>query len=724
MSRNENKNQGRFQEPNSNLGAEEDDFLEFEPFPDVEVEAGPRTLPSGALQVEHVDMNWKTNAQVHHTYMYNTNLLVVRRGTEFLVTVTFNQPLTQQDTFKLEFLIGSDPAAHKCSRVSVEFGPNAHQSTANCWLGNIIESQGNSVTLGITPTPTAIVGKFRTYVAIRDQNGWQITKRNSSTDLYLLFNPWSPEDSVFLNNDSARFEYVLNDTGVIYQGTVDAVSQRYWSYGQFEQGVLDACIYILDACHMPISERGNVVKVIRQGSSIINAQDDNGVLVGNWSDNYTGGTAPTSWTGSANILLKYVQTGMSVCYAQCWVFAGVFNTFLRSLGIPARVITNFSSAHDNTGNLKIDLIFKMDGTPDRRNTRDSIWNYHCWNEVYMVRHDLPAKYGGWQVVDATPQETSDGYYRCGPASVNAIKEGEVCYPFDSGFCFAEVNSDVVCMKRDRYGNLSPYYVDKTMVGQAVYTKSITGNEPEDITGNYKDPEGSQKNADAVARAESYGMSGDHSELETGMVTVVITVEQNYLGGDVILSVDFHNSSNSPASVNAVLTGWIINYTGYPGPECKHESFAVTVEGQNKKREVLKTMASEYMHLMSYQPCLYFTVTGTAGDQSLTAVKVVHLQTPTLTITVYGVPQVNQNMFATVTFTNPFQFDLEDVTIAMEGAGVMESKTHSYKVISTKSSVTWSEAFTPRLSGLRCIHGVLDSKKLSEVYGYVAFTVYP
>lgn len=53
----------------------------------------------------------------------------------------------------------------------------------------------------------------------------------------------------------------------------------------------------------------------------------------------------------------------------------------------------------------------------------------------------------------------------------------------------------------------------------------------------------------------------------------------------------------------------------------------------EKREVLKTLASEYMHLMSYQPCLYFTVTGTAGNQSLTAVKVVHLQTPTLTITV-------------------------------------------------------------------------------------------
>ncbi len=35
-------------------------------------------------------------------------------------------------------------------------------------------------------------------------------------------------------------------------------------------------------------------------------------------------------------------------------------------------------------------------------------NYHCWNEVYMKRLDLPERYSGWQVVDSTPQETSDG----------------------------------------------------------------------------------------------------------------------------------------------------------------------------------------------------------------------------------------------------------------------------------------------------------------------------
>ena len=39
---------------------------------------------------------------------------------------------------------------------------------------------------------------------------------------------------------------------------------------------------------------------------------------------------------------------------------------------------------------------------------DSVWNFHVWNEVFMARKDLPKGYGGWQAIDATPQEASDG----------------------------------------------------------------------------------------------------------------------------------------------------------------------------------------------------------------------------------------------------------------------------------------------------------------------------
>jgi transglutaminase 1 len=54
----------------------------------------------------------------------------------------------------------------------------------------------------------------------------------------------------------------------------------------------------------------------------------------------------------------------------------------------------------------------MDYDPTNPDGDDSIWNYHVWNDVWMARPDLPKGYGGWQAIDATPQETSDGEIHC------------------------------------------------------------------------------------------------------------------------------------------------------------------------------------------------------------------------------------------------------------------------------------------------------------------------
>lgn len=59
----------------------------------------------------------------------------------------------------------------------------------------------------------------------------------------------------------------------------------------------------------------------------INSPDDHGVLEGNWSGDYSGGTSPTVWSGSVEILMGYHKnSGTPVKYGQCWVFAGVFTT--------------------------------------------------------------------------------------------------------------------------------------------------------------------------------------------------------------------------------------------------------------------------------------------------------------------------------------------------------------------------------------------------------------
>lgn len=56
----------------------------------------------------------------------------------------------------------------------------------------------------------------------------------------------------------------------------------------------------------------------------------------------------------------------------------------------------------------------------------------------MARPDLPLGNGGWQAVDSTPQETSQGTFCCGPSSLTAVRNGYVYLKHDTPFVFAEV----------------------------------------------------------------------------------------------------------------------------------------------------------------------------------------------------------------------------------------------------------------------------------------------
>ncbi|XP_068616197.1 coagulation factor XIII A chain-like [Brachionichthys hirsutus] len=704
--------------PTTNL-VNDDKFPEFEPF---EEEATPRGWgPVGdPLLVKEVDMCQKTNKLDHLTGDYDVDNLVVRRGRAFSLKVSFNRPPTPEDDFQLEFTIGARPSASKRTLEVVTFGSRRGGS----WSGKILETRGQTLMLEVKTLPDAVVGKLHTYVSIVMPNGMQRTKRNPASDLYLLFNAWCEDDTVFLPEEDERKEFVLNDAGMIFCGTDENVLKRNWMYGQFERGVLDACIHILDSSLMPISDRGSIIKVIRKGSAMMNSQDDDGVLVGNWSDDFSLGTPPTAWTGSVRILLQYANTGVPVCFAQCWVFAGVFNTFLRCLGIPARVVTNFHSAHDNTGNLKTDLIFKPNGTLDRLRTKDSIWNYHCWNEVCIRRPDLPMGFGGWQVVDATPQENSGGYFRCGPASVAAIKTGLIYHPFDCGFVFAEVNSDIVYHIRDKYGTLSAYKVDSTYVGRSIWTKAIGSTDPMDITQNYKNPEGSDADSQAMAQAEELDCARDHSILADARLLVTVSAEQALVGHDVYVVVDFQNQADFSRTIDAHLSGTVVFYTGVSVNQFKDQDFTVSVPPYQTERVPLTITADEYLPHLGSQVSMQLVVTGHTDGQSVSAIKVVELLCPELTLTVSGWPKVRQTMFVTVSFTNPLSFPLRDVTLAIEGPGLMSHTTRFYSLVASQATIEWKQPFVPRLTGNRCLAALMDSPALKQVSGYACVNISP
>lgn len=122
----------------------------------------------------------------------------------------------------------------------------------------------------------------------------------------------------------------------------------------------------------------------------------------------------------------------------------------------------------------------------------------------MDRPDLDIakkSYGGWQAVDATPQEMSNGLYRCGPASVRAVKFGEVHRPYDTAFVYSEVNADKLYW---RYaGPFQPLKLirkDPVGVGHLISTKAVGRWERQDITHTYKFEEKTRDERDTMEKA--------------------------------------------------------------------------------------------------------------------------------------------------------------------------------------------------------------------------------
>ncbi|XP_053520095.1 coagulation factor XIII A chain [Artibeus jamaicensis] len=663
---------------------------------------------------------WDSNKVDHHTDKYDNNKLIVRRGQSFYIQIDFNRPYDpRKDLFRVEYVIGRYPQKNKGTYIPV---PVVSELQSGKWGAKVIMREDRSVRLSIQSSPECIVGKFRMYVAVWTPYGIIRTSRNTETDTYILFNPWCEEDAVYLEDDREREEYVLNDIGVIFYGDVNNIKTRSWSYGQFEDGILDACLYMMDRAQMDLSGRGNPIKVSRVGSAMVNSKDDEGVLVGSWDNIYAYGVPPSAWTGSIDILLEYQSSQNPVRYGQCWVFAGVFNTFLRCLGIPARVVTNYFSAHDNDANLQMDIFLEEDGNVNSKLTKDSVWNYHCWNEAWMTRPDLPVGFGGWQAVDSTPQENSDGMYRCGPASVQAIKHGHVCFQFDAPFVFAEVNSDLVYITAKKDGTQVVEAVDTTHVGKLIVTKQVGGDGMKDITDTYKFQEGQKEERLALDTALMYGvkkpLNTEGIMKSKSDVDMDFEVENAVLGKDFMLTITFRNNSPSTYTISAYLSGNIIFYTGVSKEEFKKETFDVTLEPLSFKKKEVLVRAGEYMGQLLEQATLHFFVTARVNDTGdiLAKQKSTVLTIPKIIIKVRGAKMVGSDMVVTVEFTNPLSETLQNVWIRLDGPGVIKPMRKMFREIRPNSTVQWEEVCRPWVSGPRKLIASMTSDSLRHVYG--------
>ncbi|KAM8982751.1 protein-glutamine gamma-glutamyltransferase K-like, partial [Ara ararauna] len=275
----------------------------------------------------------------HHTADFRAPVPVVRRGQPFALRLLLPRALhPDSDALCVELTLGPTPQVAKGTHVLIPLGERSATGwTAEEEGGGAEEGAGpdggHALRLRVTAPPHAPIGRYRLRVRTRTEEGGEFAAPfEERNDVVVLFNPWCPDDDVYMEPTTDLNEYVLNETGLIFYGTEDQIVERSWNYGQFDTGVLEACLYILDRRGMPHSARGDPVMVSRVVSAMVNSLDDSGVLVGNWTGRYEGGTNPSAWAGSVEILRGYRRTGAPVRYGQCWVFAGVVTTVLGVRG--------------------------------------------------------------------------------------------------------------------------------------------------------------------------------------------------------------------------------------------------------------------------------------------------------------------------------------------------------------------------------------------------------
>lgn len=692
----------------------------------------------------NVNLQQSTNATAHRTKDYDTTELVVRRGQSFSISVTFNRSVQSGDGLTITVETGSRPSESKNTRAAMPVSSSGSRTTWSAVPGN---SSNNSLTITINAPVTAVVGRYRMNLQIT--SGGRTSSSNMGS-FVLLFNPWASGDEVYMNSDTERTEYVLNEVGLYWTGNVNYFDTRRWDYGQFERDILNICLTLLDKGSVyssdpaeDVSRRNDPLYVGRVLSAMVNSNDsDNGVIVGNWSGNYSGGVSPSQWNGSVAILRQWMQSG-PVKYGQCWVYAGVLCTVLRCLGIPARVIINFQSAHDTDGNLVVDNYYTANGAKDNSKTNDSVWNFHAWDEIWSVRKDLGSFYNGWQILDATPQEPSGGVFRLGPCSLKAVKEGDVDLSYDTPFVFAEVNADTDHWVTYNDGSVRKVYSEPQAVGWKTSTKAVGTFTRADVTNDYKYPEGSAKEREIFKKAANKmrpppiaASSRMAFAAARGAMPEAPAVKPEFsgsfkngetqVGEDLIMVLTLKSTAANTRTVKVNMTATAIIYNSTPVKEILTDSQSVTLGANEEKSISFKITYPQYENAIT--PDNMIEVAAVCEDEiggRLLVDKVVTLKNPPLLMRVNEQAKLNKKTTVDIIFTNPIQENVDASVLTVEGSSLMiEPLVVKVPPLKPNQRVTIEFDIDPYRVGVKSLMADFSSKKFPSVKAFQSVVVAP
>ena len=178
------------------------------------------------VDVENVFLYPQENAKNHHTEKYGLvseqNIAVIRRAAKFNLAIKTKSRaidlLTKDDVY-ITFEFGNNGSASKGTKVTIpvrSFHPETIRNDFSNWKAFVHSQTGNTLVIEVQIRASVPVGIWKLKVETSFKSDSNVKAVFTHPEpIYILFNPYSIHDVVYMDNAKHRDEYVQNDIGKV-----------------------------------------------------------------------------------------------------------------------------------------------------------------------------------------------------------------------------------------------------------------------------------------------------------------------------------------------------------------------------------------------------------------------------------------------------------------------------------------------------------------------------
>lgn len=274
-------------------------------------------------------------------------------------------------------------------------------------------------------------------------------------------------------------------------------------------------------------------------------------------------------------------------------------------------------------------------------------------------------------------------FQCGPASVVAIREGDVNLDFDMPFIFAEVNADRITWIYDAHSNSQKQNSsDSHTIGKYISTKAVGSYSRMDVTEKYKYPEGSneerkvfQKAMGKLKPSSSFGPTSaggrENEEREPSISGQFKVIGILAVGKEVNLALMLKNLTRDMKTVTVNMTAWTIVYNGTLVHEVWKDSITISLDPEEEIQHPVKITYAQYEKYLKADNMIRITAICQASDEAEVVVeRDVILDNPTLTLELLDRAKVQRPVNVQMLFSNPLDEPVKNCVLMVEGSGLL------------------------------------------------------